>query len=125
MNSQLITAQQVQDWCLEMPGSYADAPFGPENTVYRLRGSKKMFALLWGTPPKVFADVPQGAVVVNLKCEPALGEQLRNAYPQIRPGYHMNKTHWISVVMMTGNGMNKRMLRDLIEDSHDLVSART
>lgn len=33
----------------------------------------------------------------NIKVEPEYGCELREKYPGIRPGYHMNKRHWVSV----------------------------
>ena len=31
---------------------------------------------------------------ITLKCDPDRAVILREAYPEITPGYHMNKTHW-------------------------------
>lgn len=38
----------------------------------------------------------EGRNIITLKCEPSLGSSLRNQYTSIRPGYYMNKNHWIS-----------------------------
>ena len=100
--------------CLAMPGAYEDFPFGEDAAVYKVAGrdkaKAKMFALLM---------LRSGVVSLNLKCDPALAEQLRNANPQITPGYHMNKKHWNTVVP----GLDARMVRDMVEDSYDLVVA--
>lgn len=100
--------------CLSMPGAYEDFPFGEEFAVFKIAGSgrskAKMFALL---------SVRSGVVSMNLKCDPVLAEQLRNANPQIKPGYHMSKKHWNTVTP----GLDEAMMRDLIEDSYDLVVA--
>ena len=56
---------------------------------------------------------------VSVKCEPALAEQLRLTYPAIRPGYHLNKRHWNTVTL--DGSIGDRLVRDLIEDSWDLV----
>ena len=53
-----------------------------------------------------------------MKCEPELGERLRASYEAIVPGYHLNKRHWLTI---TVSGVPDRMVRDLIEDSYDLV----
>ena len=58
---------------------------------------------------------------VNLKCEPALAEELRDAYPAIRPGWHMNKRHW-NTVTLDGSLPDETVLA-MIEDSYDLVVA--
>ncbi|MGO2328244.1 MmcQ/YjbR family DNA-binding protein [Glutamicibacter arilaitensis] len=98
--------------CLSMPGAYADYPFGPESTVFKVAGrdsSKgKMFGLLMHL---------HGELVLNLKCEPALADQQRSEYAQISPGYHMNKEHWNSIRA----GLDLQLMRELVEDSFDLV----
>jgi predicted DNA-binding protein (MmcQ/YjbR family) len=58
---------------------------------------------------------------VNLKCEPGLAEELRDAYPAVRPGWHMNKRHW-NTVDLDGT-IPDATVRQMIEDSYDLVVA--
>ncbi|GAB3536655.1 MmcQ/YjbR family DNA-binding protein [Arthrobacter tecti] len=96
-----------------MPGAFEDFPFGPEASVFKVRapaGAGKMFAL---------SDLNSPTLSISLKCEPALAEQLRSAHPEITGAYHMNKTHW-NGVDCTGR-LPDDMLRDMIEDSYDLV----
>lgn len=98
-----------------MPGAFEDFPFGPDASVFKVRapgGAVKMFAL---------TDLDAPTLSISLKCEPALAEQLRAAHPEITGAYHMNKTHW-NGVDCTGS-LPDDMLRDLIEDSYDLVVA--
>ena len=54
-----------------------------------------------------------------MKCEPELAEQLRNTYPAVRPGYHLNKRHWNTVTL--GGDFPDQLVRDMIEDSYDLI----
>ncbi len=35
--------------------------------------------------------------ILTLKLEPSFSETLREKYPDITPGYYMNKTHWSSI----------------------------
>lgn len=56
---------------------------------------------------------------VALKCEPQLAEQLREAHPAVLPGYHLNKRHWNTVIL--DGSLPVRMVKDMIEDSYDLV----
>jgi predicted DNA-binding protein (MmcQ/YjbR family) len=74
-----VTPDQLRDLCLGFPGSEETFPFSPGTPVYKVAG--KVFALRLHTDE----------LSVNLKCEPALAEQLRAAHPEITPGYHMNK----------------------------------
>jgi predicted DNA-binding protein (MmcQ/YjbR family) len=98
----------LRDRCLAFPGAEETFPFAPGLSVFKVAG--KMFALtrLDETPPRV-----------ALKCEPQLAEQLREAHPAVLPGYHLNKRHWNTVIL--DGSLPDRMIRDMIEDSYDLV----
>ena len=56
---------------------------------------------------------------VSVKCEPELAVELRASYSAIRPGYHLNKRHWNTITI--GGSLPDQLVRDLIEDSYDLV----
>ena len=58
---------------------------------------------------------------VSLKCEPALAEQLRAAHPEITGAWHLNKRHWNGVRL--DGSLPDSMVRDMVEDSYDLVVA--
>src|SRR6187455_827756 len=105
-----MNARDLRDWCLQHEGSSEDFPFGPEHSVFKVRG--KMFAL------SALARTP---LEVSVKCEPELAVELRNSYPAIRPGYHLNKRHWNT---MTLDGtLDDKTVFDMLEDSYDLVRA--
>jgi len=94
-----------------MAGSVEEFPFGPNTAVFKVAG--KMFALA-----PVETDVPK----VSVKCEPDLATQLRQSYDAIGFAYHLNKRHWISIDL-AGDAPDG-MIRDLVEDSFDLVRPR-
>ena len=98
----------LRDICLSFPGSEETYPFRPELACFKVAG--KMFALT-----RLDAD----PLSINLKCEPALAQSLREAHAEITPAWHMNKRHWNTVVV--GGAVGGEMVRDLIEDSYDLV----
>ena len=56
---------------------------------------------------------------VSVKCEPELALALRRSYAAIRPGYHLNKRHWNTITL--DGSVPDQFVRDLIEDSYDLV----
>jgi predicted DNA-binding protein (MmcQ/YjbR family) len=103
-----MDAVTVRRRCLSFPGTSETFPFGPETSVFRVAG--KMFALsrLAGDP-----------LQISLKCEPALADQLRDAHPAVRPGYHLNKRHWNTVTI--DGSIADQLVEDMIEDSYDLV----
>ncbi|GGZ27781.1 DNA-binding protein [Streptomyces inusitatus] len=104
-----MRARQLRAFCLDFNDAVEEFPFGPETSVFKVAG--KMFALsaLDGEP-----------LTVNLKCEPEIAERLRADHPEIVPGWHMNKRHWNTVTI---GGLPAKMVRELIEDSYDLVVA--
>ena len=85
--------------------SSEDFPFGPDIYVYKVAG--KIFAILSETA---------GVARVNLKCDPQEALMLRDIFPAITPGYHMNKKHWISIA--SGTEITADLLQDLIQDSY-------
>ena len=105
-----MTAHALRKVCLSFPGAVEEFPFGPETSVFKVAG--KMFAL---------SRLERRPLQVSLKCEPDLADQLRLAHDSINPGYHLNKRHWNTVTL--DGSLPDRMVRDLIEDSYDLVVA--
>ncbi|MEH6566793.1 MAG: MmcQ/YjbR family DNA-binding protein [Halopseudomonas sp.] len=76
----------LRQYLLSKPEAQEDFPFGPEAAVFKVQG--KMFALL---------GQRQGRASLNLKCDPQQAIGLRDLFPAVTPGYHMNKRHWNSV----------------------------
>lgn len=105
-----MTPDELRTYCLGLNGAGEEWPFGPEVSTFKVGG--KIFAI------SALDDSP---LTVSLKCEPELAVQLRNAHPAVAPGYHLNKRHWNTVAL--DGTLPDRMVRDLIEDSYDLVVA--
>ncbi|MFI1191307.1 MmcQ/YjbR family DNA-binding protein [Streptomyces californicus] len=105
-----MTPERLRAFCLEFNASAEEFPFGPETSVFKVLG--KMFAL---------TALDADPLTVNLKCDPDDAVRLREEHPKaVVPGWHMNKRHWNTV---TVSGIPDGMLRELIEDSYDLVVA--
>lgn len=83
-------------------------PFGPEHEVYTV--NEKIFLV---------ATEVTGEPIVTLKVHPDESEVLREEFPSIRPGHHMNKRHWISVGV--GEGVTADLVEELVVGSYDLV----
>jgi predicted DNA-binding protein (MmcQ/YjbR family) len=103
-----MDASALRMWCLRQPGAIEEFPFGPVHSVFKVAG--KMFAL---------SALDRTPLEVSVKCEPELAVGLRDTYPAIRPGYHLNKRHW-NTIRLDGS-LPDHVVRDLIEDSYDLV----
>jgi predicted DNA-binding protein (MmcQ/YjbR family) len=106
-----VNAHELREECLSRPGATEEFPFTPETSVFKVAG--KIFAIsrLTGQP-----------LDVSLKCEPGLAEQLRAEHAAIAPGYHLDKRHWNTVTL--DGSLPDAMVRDMIEDSYDLVVAK-
>nr|WP_203634074.1 MmcQ/YjbR family DNA-binding protein [Streptomyces sp. SID10815] len=97
--------------CLSFNAVVEDFPFNPETSVFKVRG--KLFAL---------AALDARPLTVNLKCDPEDAVRLRGEHPGlIVPGWHMNKRHWNTVTV--DGELPDRLVRELVEDSYDLVVA--
>ncbi len=103
-----MDAAGLRGWCLQQGGAFEDFPFGPGHSVFKVFG--KMFAL---------SALDRTPLEVSVKCEPELATELRNGYPAIRPGYHLNKRHWNTITL--DGSLPDQLVCDLIEDSYDLV----
>ncbi len=81
-----MDVKTLKDYCLRKKGTTTDFPFDPDVPVFRVMG--KIFALFPGDSPQV-----------NLKCDPTFAEVLRQTYPAVVPGYHMNKRLWNTILL--------------------------
>ena len=61
----------------------------------------------------------QGKAAINLKVEPDHGAMLRDIYPYIHTGWHMNKQHWISVY--EDEHLDEALIENLVLNSYELV----
>ncbi len=98
----------AQTYLLKKSESQETFPFGSETAVYKIR--HKMFALLiW----------EKGIAHMNLKCDPDEALALRDIFPAVTPGYHMNKKHWNTVIL--DGSIPKGELERMIDNSYLLV----
>jgi predicted DNA-binding protein (MmcQ/YjbR family) len=103
-----VNIEGYREFCLQFKGVTEEFPFDKQTLVYKVMG--KMFAL---TDLDLFTSI-------NLKCIPEVGEELRERYLAVQPGYHMNKKHWITVIM--DGSIPDRTLKEWIGESYQLVS---
>ena len=94
--------------CLAKPHVTEETPFGPEVLVFKVAG--KLFAL---TSPDEFP------ATVNLKCDPGRALDLRDQYPAIQPGYHMNKKMWNTIYV--DGSVSDDLLCEWIDHSYNEV----
>lgn len=98
----------LERFLLSLEESAKTFPFGEDVAVFKVCG--KMFALLaWKESP----------MRLTLKSDPAEALILRDQFPAITPGYHMNKEHWNTVIL--DDSVAEDLLLEMIEASYRLV----
>lgn len=106
-----MNLESFRSYCLAKPGTTEELPFDEYTLVFKVMG--KMFAL---------TGLNNDEFTVNLKCDPDRAVLLRERYPEVRPGYHMNKKHW-NTVSFEGD-LDEEMQRELIDHSYALVVSK-
>ena len=99
----------LDEYLLSKRSSEKDYKVEWEAVRYMVGG--KMFCMMGGDK--------QGRPIITLKCEPLVGEALRQQYPDIIPGYYMNKLHWNSVY--SDGSVPDDVLRKMADMSYDLI----
>lgn len=92
--------------CRQLPASTEGYPFGAGVLVFKVGG--RIFAIM-------------GETSVSLKCDPGLAIALREEYPAVTAGYHLNKRHWNTVEL--DGSVPTELVADWIEDSYALALA--
>ncbi|HVB50151.1 MAG TPA: MmcQ/YjbR family DNA-binding protein [Acidimicrobiales bacterium] len=105
-----MNVDKIATFMLTFPETSEEQPFGPAVDVYKVAG--KMFAILSpdDTPP-----------ALSLKCDPLLALELREEFEAVIPGYHLNKTHWNTVVL--DGSVPDSEIKAMISRSYDQVVA--
>ena len=109
-----MTRKELIDYCLTYEAAYEDYPFDETWAVIRHRQNKKGFAFIYER---------NGKLCVNLKCEPMYSDFLRGIYQNVLPAYHMNKTHWNTVIV--DSAIPEQELYDMIRRSYELILLRS
>ncbi len=99
-----MNIEEYRSYCLAKKGVTEEFPFDNETLVFKVAG--KMFAL---TNVSTFASI-------NLKCDPEKAVELRDQYPAVLPGYHMNKKHW-NTILLDGS-IPSKLLQNWIDESY-------
>lgn len=102
-----MNIETLRNYCLSKKGATEEFPFGENTLVFKV--GNKMFALTG----------LDAELSINLKCDPEKAIELREQYPAVQPGYHMNKQHW-NTVFIDGT-VSQTLIFQWIDHSYDLV----
>lgn len=100
--------ETLRSYLLSKPGAVEDFPFDNVTLVMKVGG--KMFALL---------GIDEEPLRINLKAIPEQAVLLRELYPAVIPGYHMNKRHWNTVIL--DGSLADDDVQGMIDESYRLV----
>lgn len=90
----------------------------PNSAVLRHR-NRKWYAVFMCVAGNYLGLPEKGKVdIMNVKCDPEMVSLITQTYGLL-PGYHMNKKHWISV-LLDGSVGEARIL-DFLDMSYDLI----
>ena len=110
----MLTREEAVAFCLALPMTYADTPFDDGNWVcMRHRGNRKIVAAIFAR---------EGKIWINVKADPQWGDFWRQTFSAVIPAYHMNKKHWISIIL--DGSMSDEEIGRLIEDSYALTAPK-
>lgn len=84
-NFAIMNVEEIREYCLSLKHTTEDMPFNDETLVFKVAG--KIFGFVFLT----------GELKINLKCDPDEAIEMRETFPAVTPGYHMNKKHWNTV----------------------------
>jgi len=103
-----MNIETLQEYCLSKPGAQETLPFGPDTLVYKIDG--KAFLLV---------GLDSEDLRFNVKCPPDMAIELRESFPCVLPGFHMNKKHWNTIVV--DGSVAEKQLKEWIDWSYELV----
>ena len=103
-----MNIEELREYCLSKKGVTESFPFDETTLVFKVIG--KMFAL---------TDT-EDEFSINLKCDPEKAIELREKYPAVQPGYHMNKKHWNTIYV--DGSVSDEKLKGWIDDSYWLIT---
>ena len=99
----------IQEHCISKKGAVED--YKQEWDAIRYSVAGKMFALV--------GSDGNGRQIISVKHKPEYGEELRDKYIDITPGYYLNKTHWSSVFL--DGSVPETVLKQMLDNSYELI----
>ena len=106
-----MNIESLREYCLSKPGAEETLPFGPDTLVFKVNG--KVFLLV---------GLDAEDLRFNVKCDPDKAIELREEYPCVLPGFHMNKKHWNTIVV--DGSVSNALLKEWIDHSYTLVAPK-
>lgn len=118
-----MTRDEIIAYTAERYSADAERPWNDENFIFRHGGNRKWFAVSMRVPYRRLGIEREGiADIIDVKCGPLLMDAYRRQ-PGILSGYHMNKDHWITILL--DGTADDELIKELLEISFDLTNSGT
>lgn len=118
-----LSPEQAELYLLSKPETSLYYPFGAEVKVFRVK--TKMFATIAHGSIAKSAKADDEAKTyfwMNLKCDPDEAVMLRDIFPSVIPGYHMNKANWNTIIL--DSSIPKGEIERMMDNSYMLVVSK-
>ena len=109
-----MNVEEFREYCLSLKGVEEKMPF--VNVADRY--SRDVLCFYVGDKWFCFVNV-EVLDFCCIKCDPVESGELQAFYMGVKPGWHMNKRHWISVYF--NRDVSDEMVRKLVKKSYDMV----
>lgn len=117
----MIERKEIFTYVKEKFNTVPDYPWSkyPDYAVLRHKGSNKWYGLIMKVSRvKLGLTGDDSVEIINLKCDTTLNGLLRSE-EGILPAYHMNKKHWITILL--NSSFSKEETYKLINMSYELT----
>ena len=118
-----MTKREFLEYCMDTYGTSPDYPFEDdfETAVLRHSDNRKWYALvMWVARSKFGLECDELTCVVNLKLPSEMFGSF-GAADGVYPAYHMNKLHWISVIL---DDVSEELLHFLVNASYEATKQK-
>jgi len=107
----MINVDLVDSFCMSLSGSRKE--YKEEWEVFRYLLEGKMFLMV--------GHNKEGTEILTLKGSPEENREIRERFPEVEPGYYMNKEHWISIPLKTN--LTQEQVYQCLQKAYGLVLA--
>jgi predicted DNA-binding protein (MmcQ/YjbR family) len=106
--------ETFRKYCLSFNGAKEKLPFEKATSQY----DKDLLVFYVADKWFCFVNIDKFDFC-DLKCDPQESKELQEKYQGIKPGYHMNKKHWISAYF--NSDVPDSVIKELVGKSYELI----
>ena len=104
----MVDLEQIIKYAKDKNLVSEETPFGDAVLVYKVAG--KIFLIV---------SIKEYPYRISVKCKPEIAIELREKYSYVIGGYHLNKTHWNTIILE--NNVKFEFILEQIDNSYNLI----